>query len=452
MKLRLSPPDDQLREQFLTLERPQDIADLLEISYPLLQYWLFIAPPTDKYITFMLHKASGGLRIISAPTTTLKIIQQKLNQVLQAVYEVKKPVHGFVIGKSIVTNALAHAKQHYVFNIDLQDFFPSINFGRVRGLFMGKPYNLPANVATVLAQICCHENALPQGAPTSPIIANMICGQLDDQLLSLAKKHGCRYTRYADDITFSSSRLIFAPTIATSEYKVQSGIGKISWQIGSELETLIQDNGFKVNLDKVRMQTINQHQEVTGLTTNEFPNVNRQYIRQIRAMLHAWEKYGSKRAHQDYYNQHVQGQRGPYKDAPPFKQIVKGKIEFLGMVRGRDNPIYQRFLQQYRSLAPRNVQTKSLRSAPASVETPQRFNFPQWIETLPFPLASILRVYDVDDDDKEKFDHLLKFFEALTIFWAIILLSSFYSDEAEFKKLLSKLRKNKASSILKLCH
>lgn len=289
---------------------------------------------------------------------------------------------------------------------------------------------MPDKVATVLAQICCYENVLPQGAPTSPIIANMICGQLDDQLLYLAKKHGCRYTRYADDITFSSSRIIFPPAIASSEYEVQTNA--IAWHIGVELEDSIQRNGFKINAEKARMQIINQHQEVTGLTINQFPNVKRQYVRQIRAMLHAWEKHGLANAHREYYKKYDQKPRGPYKSPPSFKQIVKGKIDFLGMVRGHDNPTFQNLLKQYETLVLISKKPKKTILAPMPIAMPQEFSFSQWIETLPFPLASILRIYDADDDEKEKYARLLKFFEALAAFWATILLSGYHGKEGAF--------------------
>src|SRR5690606_8958560 len=131
---------------------------------------------------------------LSIPTESLKIIQQKLNQVLQLVYKPKLSTHGFVNNRSIVTNADAHIKKkkhRYILNVDIKDFFPSINFGRVRGMFMAPPYNQPEHVATVLAQICCSNNELPQGAPTSPIVSNMICAQMDSQLQQLAKPHRC---------------------------------------------------------------------------------------------------------------------------------------------------------------------------------------------------------------------------------------------------------------------
>jgi RNA-directed DNA polymerase len=202
--LTLTASNEELRQRFLTLCTREDVAALLEIDYYRLNYHLHIAKRhRDVYTTFYVSKKSGGRRQISAPITALKIIQQKLNQVLQQVYQPKPAVHGFTLDKSIVTNAKEHSRRKYVLNVDIKDFFPSINFGRVRGLFMAWPYNLNDSVATVLAQICCYNNELPQGAPTSPIISNMICAKMDSQLQGLAKKHQCFFTRYADDITFS---------------------------------------------------------------------------------------------------------------------------------------------------------------------------------------------------------------------------------------------------------
>lgn len=133
---------------------------------------------TSKYRTFLIGKRSGGFRNINSPNESLKILQRKLNHILQLVYKPKPSVHGFTLERNIVTNSKPHTKKYFVFNIDLKEFFPTVNFGRVRGMFMAKPYLLPPKASTVLAQICCHDNQLPQGAPTSPIISNMICARL----------------------------------------------------------------------------------------------------------------------------------------------------------------------------------------------------------------------------------------------------------------------------------
>ncbi|MDJ0742704.1 MAG: reverse transcriptase domain-containing protein [Xenococcaceae cyanobacterium MO_167.B27] len=211
----LNLSEAELKDKFNKLKNRCDIANLLDITDYQLRYHLYIHSLKSAYTEFKIPKKSGGYRHILQPITSLKIIQQKLNQVLKAVYEPKPSTHGFTVGRSIVTNAQAHLRQRYLLNIDLKDFFPSINFGRVRGLFMAKPYNCTEEVATILAQICCYDNQLPQGSPTSPIISNMICSKLDSQLQRLAKKHQCIYTRYADDITFSTSR---CPPDLSSEF------------------------------------------------------------------------------------------------------------------------------------------------------------------------------------------------------------------------------------------
>ncbi len=278
-KLLSTTPDEQ-REAFFALETRRDLATLLGYRYDGLVYQLYKIPEEKKYETFYVPKKSGELRTIHAPSSTLKHIQRRLNEVLQSVYRPKPVVFGFAVGKNIVDNAEKHKKKNRVLNIDLVDFFPSINFGRVRGMFLHKPYKLPDEVATTLAKICCFNNSLPQGAPTSPIISNMICAQMDSQLQDLAWKHRCFYTRYADDITFSTTLREFPTEIA----KVDS---VLSVELGQELKDIIQKNGFEINEGKVRAFAYFQRQEVTGLTVNRFPNVRRKFIMQIRSMLHA---------------------------------------------------------------------------------------------------------------------------------------------------------------------
>lgn len=347
MSTDLQRPEEELKERFFNLKTRQDIADLLEISDYQLRYHLYISPK-KAYTTFTIPKKSGESRIIHTPVTPLKIIQKKLNQVLRCVYQPKPSTHGFAVGRSIITNASQHLRQRYILNIDIKDFFPSINFGRVRGLYMALPYRCTEEVATVLAQICCYENQLPQGAPTSPIVSNMICAQLDSQLQKLSKKYHCIYTRYADDITFSTSKPKFPPQLSYFSDKLEKLV------IGDELEQIIKKNGFSINESKTRLKTRYKRQEVTGITVNEKLNVKRKAIRQIRAMLHAWEKYGLEEAQSEFLKRFDKKQYF-HKHQPSFKYIVRGKIEFIGRVRGRDDHIYLNFLRWLKKLAPEMV-------------------------------------------------------------------------------------------------
>ncbi len=345
---KLSLSKDELHPKFISLTTPRDIADLLEVDLKRLFYHIYIVPDTVRYIQFDIPKKRGGLRTISAPSTALKIIQRKLNEILLHVYEPKISVHSFLLNRSILSNAKVHIKRRNILNIDLEDFFPSVNFGRVRGLFMGIPYKLNPTVATILAQICCFNNQVPQGAPTSPIITNMICAKMDSQLIQLAKVNRCDYTRYVDDITFSTNLRELPSDLATL-----NDLGQL--EIGTELDTIITQNGFKINSQKTRLLKKNVRQEVTGITVNQFPNVRRKYVRQIRAMLHAWEKYGYDAAQEEYYNSYDKKHRSPFKPKPLFKQIVKGKLEFLGMVRGKTDRIYLSLCNQLKGLAPELV-------------------------------------------------------------------------------------------------
>lgn len=239
-------------------------------------------------------------------------------------------------------------RREWVLNLDLKNFFPSITFPRVIGLFKKKPYEIPSPAATVLAQICCFEDKLPQGAPTSPIVSNMICAKLDNELYRLARKYKCRYTRYADDISFSTYNYDFPSALA----KINSS-GQV--ELGDELTCIIHENWFEVNPDKVRLRRRNLRQEVTGLTVNDFadsgrPNVRRQYVRQIRAMLHAWERNGLEDAEIEYFKRHDKKHRAPFKDPPSLEQVIGGKIGFLGMVIGKDNSVYLRYHRQFKRL------------------------------------------------------------------------------------------------------
>jgi RNA-directed DNA polymerase len=339
METTIKASADEVRASFANLKSRADVAKLLEVNLSQLTYHLFKA---KKYTTFRIPKRSGGHRDISAPASALKILQAKLAGILQEIYIPKNVVHGFARKRSIVTNAETHARSQYVLNVDLQEFFPSINFGRVRGMFMAAPYGLSAEVATVLAQISCYDGRLPQGAPTSPVISNMICGRLDSTLKKLAKQHRCRYTRYADDITFSTTFTKFPAEIA---FTTESGL-----QLGDKLVQAIVGNGFIVNPSKLRLQSAGQHQEVTGLTVNRFANVKRTYVRQVRAMLHAWEKYGEELAAAEFFKRFDKKHRFR-SPAPDFRNVVRGRIEFILSVRGRQDPLSVRLLAKYRMLA-----------------------------------------------------------------------------------------------------
>lgn len=344
MSLELSISPKEMRAKFFVLENTKDVADLLEIKNSQLAYHLYKCTSEQKYVTFEIPKRSGGKREIKAPISPIKIIQRNLNKVLQEAYKYRKPVHGFIYKRSIISNAYKHVNKRWVLNIDLKDFFPTISFQRIRGMFISRPYLIGENAATVLAQICCCDGTLPQGAPTSPIISNMICSKLDSELNRMAVQYQCVYTRYADDLTFSTNEDMFPEALAKKK-----GDGSIV--AGYEIARIINKNWFTINNNKVKLRRYDTRQEVTGLTVNKKVNVRRRYVKQIRAMLHSWERYGLDHAQTEYIRRHyAKKHRNPEKDPPEFKGILYGKICFLKQVIGKNNPVYSRYFMQFQRL------------------------------------------------------------------------------------------------------
>ncbi len=339
---------DDLQQDFLKVLNNRDLAKLLEISYPQLIYHsLKTINSVTRYQTFQVQKKSKGTRKICVPNKSLKIIQTKISQILYSIYEPKSCVHGYVVEKSIITNAKSHRRKEFILNLDIRDFFGSINLGRVRGLFIAKPFSLPKEVATTIANLCCHENKLPQGAPSSPILSNLICQQLDRELQYFAQKNRLYYTRYADDITFSSEYLESLKSLIKNLELVTENYPIL---LNNELEYIFTKNGFTINQKKVRLLYPHQKQQVTGLIVNEKLNVDRKYIRNLRAALYAWEKFGLEEASQVYLEKYAKTPTLRRKKKSSFIEAIRGKIEFLKNVRGESDPITRKFLDKYSEL------------------------------------------------------------------------------------------------------
>jgi len=247
---------DEAKELLVGLRTDNDVANILEIPVGQLLYILY--SQEKNYKTFFIKKKSGKNRSIDSPSKSVKILQEKIKPLIEAHYRVKKPVHGFVGGgKGIVSNAEQHKKKNYVLNIDLQDFFHSINFGRVQGIFKNTPFNMATPAASVLAQLCTHNGRLPQGACTSPLISNLAATSLDKKLVQIAKKFHLTYTRYADDLTFSSNKPL--PSILVE--KIAEENGKYRYKVGRVIEQAIIDSGFNINHNKMLIDGLSEKLE-----------------------------------------------------------------------------------------------------------------------------------------------------------------------------------------------
>lgn len=274
-----------------------DVAALLGYKPGKLAYIIYQIAETAKYTEFDIPKRGGGTRKIKAPEPRLRLLQRKLANLLYLCLAdidkagtPRRPLsHGFARSLSIVTNAAVHKRRRYVLNLDLKDFFPSINFGRLRGILIkDRRFELHPKVATIVAQIACHDHSLPQGSPCSPVLSNIVGHLLDIRLVRLAREHKCTYSRYADDITFSTNQLEFPTALAEPG---SSGGG--AWSLGPELSSVITKAGFVVNDAKTRMQVRGSRQVTTGLIVNEKVNIRSEYYRSARAMANCLFRTGS---------------------------------------------------------------------------------------------------------------------------------------------------------------
>ncbi len=318
------------------LSSPADVAKALELTVSELRWLCFHSEAAERthYVTFDIPKRSGGVRRIAAPQQMLAAAQHwVLTQVLEKL-PVENQAHGFVKGRSTVTNATVHLQSKVVVNLDLKDFFPSITFPRVKGVFRRCGYS-PA-VATVLALLCTEAprrvveydgkrlhvavgaRALPQGACTSPAISNQIARRLDRRLVGRLSKKGWVYTRYADDLTFSSKTV---------------GREAVAWLM-AVVRHVAQEEGFALNPDKGRVNVAAGQQVVTGLVVNQAVAVPRSERKRLRALLHQAKKTGLAAQNRTEH--------------PAFKDAVQGMVAYVSMANEKHGAALQKALDAVR--------------------------------------------------------------------------------------------------------
>lgn len=291
----------------------------------------------SRYRTFQIPKKNGSTREISAPIVSLKLLQKALSVIFTAVFNPHHCSFGFVRQKNIVSNAKVHVNRGYVYNIDLKDFFPSTEFRRVKTVLGLSPFNLSGDkepLAFLLANLCCEAGVLPQGAPTSPILTNVVCQRLDRKIFRLGKEKGFKYSRYADDITFSSNKEIFNDEFLEL------------------IESILKDEKFNINESKIRLQSWKNRQEVTGLTVNKIVNISKAYMSYTRLLIHIWDNFGYEHAQQRYNDDLSKDIISVDRiKSKSLKNVLKGRINYISMVRGKDDIIAKHMLEKYNGLA-----------------------------------------------------------------------------------------------------
>ncbi|HEV7272103.1 reverse transcriptase domain-containing protein [Pseudoxanthomonas sp.] len=308
------------------------LADLQKAhDYASLSYLLGLSPSLLKshlygnsgYSVFPIAKKSGGVRLIQAPNKRRRYIQKKFASVFNEVYRAGEFAHGFVVGRSVRSNALPHVGARTLINIDLQDFFSSITFKRVRGLLLKSPFSLQWNIANIVAQACCHEGVLPTGGITSPVLSNIILARLDKRISSLVLRLGGDYSRYADDLSMSFDR----PLAQLSSLVRIDSVGNLS--PGGALSEIISEEGFAINLAKLRVSQRGARKIVTGLVVNEKVSVRRDWYLKVESKVYAVEKFGwNQVAKSEYPEEPDQGIA-----VRMLMRRLHGKLSFLKMVR-----------------------------------------------------------------------------------------------------------------------
>lgn len=303
------------------LSTPAQLAAALGVSVPRLRWLAYHSEAAARmhYVCFRVPKRSGGTRLLSAPHAELARVQEWILGNILEKLATEPPAHGFIKARSTVTNAVPHLGRAAVVNLDLSDFFPSIAFRRVRGVFEKQGYS-PA-VATILALLCTEaprravkldgktffvalgERGLPQGACTSPALSNQVARRLDKRLAGMAKKHGWTYTRYADDLSFSGDQL--------------AGVAMLM----ARVRHIVGEEGFALNPKKGRVQRASGRQSVTGVVVNHKPSLPREDVRRLRAILHNAKKTGLAAQNRD--------------GRPHFGAWLRGKLAYLQMVDRR---------------------------------------------------------------------------------------------------------------------
>lgn len=309
-------------QAFLSMKNAPDLCRLTGTGFQEIQHHLL----HPEYLEFSIPKKRGKARSIQAPAPQLMLLQKKINRLLQWQYEKVAPSCSTGFRKqisserkscSIVQNAAMHVGKKMVLNVDIKDFFSSITFKKIEGIFLAPPFGLCDHLAMTLAHLCTFKGILPTGAPTSPVLSNFLMLSADRALMMLAIEHGLAYSRYADDLTFSSD----AP---------------IAEDFLSEVQGVLTADQFILHPGKIRWCGSERKQKVTGIKVNHKLNIEREYYRKLRAMIDSLGKKGPAVAASHHFKKTVVT---PY-EVTLFMKRLTGMLGFMREVRGQTDRLY----------------------------------------------------------------------------------------------------------------
>lgn len=309
---------EQESKDFLATKNLKNLATLMRMPIRKLKY----IAEHPRYNQFYIPKPKGGKRLIQSPNRYLKKLHYTINLWLQGVYMQVRPIcsYGFIMDtedaqetQNIYTNAMQHVDSNWVLNVDIKDFFHAIKVQQIQKLFRGKPFHFTKNAAHYLALLLTYQGRLPMGASTSPILSNFVCIDLDNQLSGLAQVRGWRYTRYADDMTFSSQKEFTIDDITA-------------------IRELVTKGGFIINEKKLKLSPKREAPEVTGLVLLDKPDVSKSYLKGVREDIELFHRITSDRIiHRNIFSA---------KAIHQLRLSILGQLEFLRFVRGDYDKAY----------------------------------------------------------------------------------------------------------------
>lgn len=320
---------DKMRQRcntFRALSSKEALARLLHI--PLND--LIHLSHNGSYRSFSIAKKTGGERLIETPDGKLKQVLDHLNRFLSACYYFQRtpPAYGFVVNakndrdrRNIVTNARRHLRKPFLLNMDLKDFFHSVSSTMVQDIFLQPPFRFSYDLALLLTQLTTYKNRLPMGTPTSPGLSNFACKQLDHTLLHFAKNRQWFFTRYADDLSFSSWQAITAEHIG-------------------EIKTIIVQHGFLVNEQKVVNYGEADLKEVTGLILADRVRLPEHFVPEVVTEIEELEKLVQ-----------IQNKQGELYTGwvDEFKLRIRGKLNFIAYINGKEDASYTDLFSRFKS-------------------------------------------------------------------------------------------------------
>lgn len=325
---------------FCGLRTTEDLARLLKTK----TFKLELLAREPVYYTFTVPKKDGSKRWIENPQSPLKKIQRKLNKYLQAVvYHTRTTAaYGFMTvaandpdPRHILSNAQRHLNCQYLLNADIEDFFHQVKFEKVFQLFSSLLFQCSESLVELLTQLVTHKGRLPMGAPTSPAISNLVCISMDNDLIELSVEKQWTYTRYADDLSFSSLAKITSTDFAT-------------------IEQIIQKYGFSFNPEKVKHYGPDLEKEITGLIVSDEVSIPDTFIgalkNELQKLANVVEVQQRTGGHSSWVN--------------TYQYYVQGKLAFVKQIMGPDDEISEELEETYE----------------AAIDPPDQFESVRWLD------------------------------------------------------------------------